>query len=180
MLMVTFAIGRRHAIDVDVRMQWVGETPIALFHEKGETRLLVVPDRLQRQLSYYQQHRAVVAAWSSLKPGLEKLGNPEFFLISPEGPVQFRPSRFGEYVRALGGDFQLPLNSLRRLVFSELVDAGLGGIVLDAFMGHAAYGREPLVAGSALRLGALTRVADETNVALQRHGWEPLRGPFHA
>lgn len=179
-MMTTFALGLRHTVDIQLGRRRVGERVIAYFREKDGDRLLVIPAQLERQLETYDRHRAVVLSWPGIAAQVDALGQPQFFLFDATGkPALFHPNRFGEYLAGFGIAFPLPLNSLRRAVFSELVELGIRGIVTDHYIGHAAEGREPLVAGSAFRLQAIEDLADEIDLLLKAHDWRSVEGPFH-
>lgn len=179
-MMVTFALGIRHTVDVHPKCLELDAFTVAHFREKADDRFLIVPPRLVEQLRHYDRHRAVVCSWTGMRDRLAELDNPLFFLLdADEAPAQFHPTKFGDYLAAFGIRFELPLNSLRRLVFTALFEAGLRGIVLDTYIGHAAHGREAFVTGSGVDLAPLIELSEEIDILLRKHGWQLLPGLDH-
>ena len=176
-MMLTFALGVRHTIEIDPKCREMETFDIAYFKEKGASRFLVVPCELGAQLRAYDRHRASVANWAQLQGKLDSLGNPLFFLLdTAENPELFHPTQFGSYLNSFNILFELPLNSLRRLVFTQLVELGLTGITLDYYIGHYADGREPFVIGSGVDISELAVLAEEIDILLRRHGFLEMAG----
>lgn len=176
-MMLSYAIGQRHAIDIVVGGIELLRDNLAYFKEKGGRRLVVLPEHLAQQLKTYDLHRSVTEAVYLAQTGAESLHQHLFFLFDADGnPTAFKPGSFGKYLEALGGQFSCQLNALRRLVFTDLYETGKFGSVIDHYIGHASEGRRPFAEMSGVRMQSLRSVAMHVNDRLLELNWPIAMG----
>lgn len=111
------------------------------------SRLVVLPDLLNRQLQAYKSHCRAIS--TQLKPHLPLLPVPTtgFFLRLADGDQLFyeeiRPLHISAVMRQVVGFTPHPVNGFRKLLRTELAERGCPSETLAAFMGHWLSGEEP-------------------------------------
>ncbi len=105
------------------------------FDDYHAARLVWVPDLVVKQLQIYQTWRMRLTRLLDLSATL-----PFFYLVTTDRKAKRLSVR--EHERAIAWTWKLPLNAMRHELRSYLTEAAVPGEVIDAFMGHAAYGQE--------------------------------------
>jgi len=105
------------------------------FDDYHAARLVWVPDLVVKQLQTYQIWRTRLMRLLDLSATL-----PFFYRLT----IDRKAKRLSvwEHERAIAWTWKLPLNAMRHELRSYLTEAAVPGEVIDAFMGHAAYGQE--------------------------------------
>ena len=104
-----------------------------------KTRLIWIPDSVQRQMAAYERHLRMV------EPQMRGWRNgrvyPVAYFLDPEGA--FEEARPKVIERHLKPYLQVKPNTHRRFLRTELIERGCSPEVVDAFMGHWQTGEEP-------------------------------------
>ena len=150
--------------------------------EKSEMRVVYLPKLVIDQLLAYDEHHAVLNKIWRLTHSSDEIHPDLFFLFDDEGhPATFHPKSFSRYVEAFGVDFDMPLNGLRRLIFTRLYEMRDFGPYLDIFIGHATEGLRPWVQQSGARMSELSRIAKKIDDLLNFElNWPIVRGCSNA
>jgi len=166
----------------------------------SQTRIVYVPDMVCRQVESYYAHIARlqvllavldasraqmlsehIASFDEIRQDHRRRGRIDeretspFFLLGKKLNLQpLGPSAVYEW---LGDDYPFAANCHRHYLRTHLVLTGTSEHLIDAFMGHAAHGREAFTASSTLALAAY---ADVLRKALARIlddvGWVHAEG----
>lgn len=174
-LMLSFAIGTRHAIDLAPNAMELLHDDLAHFHEKGGTRLLVLPPLLGQQLRAYDRHRNVLTRAAKNKTA-SHLSKNLFFIYVGGKATEFHPSQLNDYLAEFDLKFGCSLNSLRRFLFTTLYEEKVWGVALDHYIGHATEGRRPFTPRSGMKLATLRGIAKHVNHLLIEMKWEVQQG----
>lgn len=169
-LMLSFAIGARHAIDLEPNAMELLHDDLAHFREKGGTRLVVLPHLLGQQLRVYDRHRSVLERSVKSKTTLNISKNLFFIYVNGKA-TEFHPSQLNAYLAEFGLRFGCSLNSLRRFLFTTLYEEKVWGVVLDHYIGHATEGRRPFTPRSGMKLATLRGIARHVNHLLIDMKW---------
>jgi len=105
------------------------------FDDYHAARLVWVPDLVVKQLQTYQIWRTRLMRLFDLSASL-----PFFYCLTIDRKAKHLS--VWEHERAIAWTWKLPLNAMRHELRSFLTEAAVPGEVIDAFMGHAAYGQE--------------------------------------
>lgn len=160
--------------------------------DRGQPRPLWLPAIVREQLDAYDRHAAeVLGRLMGLRPRSlhdraaapvdKKADLPYLFRLRPNqrrpDGVEIKaitPRRYGALLRPV---VRWPVNVHRHFLRTQLREAGVGGEVVDAFMGHGLIGSEALSSHSSLAPAA---IAAETGPVieslLEEAGWPVLYG----
>lgn len=179
-LMASLAIGLRHAIDVQMGAMELPDFDLAYYHEKRGRRMIVLPKRVGLQLRAYNDHLDLLACRPEGK--ISWTADNLFHLLDADGkPVEFHPSRVGDYLAEFGIEWPFEPNVLRRFLFTRLYEERRWGPAIDHYIGHATEGRRPLAVLSGVSLGrSLAAISESVDHILDDLDWPVIRNPIHA
>ncbi|MGO2236324.1 MAG: hypothetical protein ACTH5B_19875 [Marinomonas sp.] len=107
------------------------------------SRLCILPQLVCRQLEAYQDHveQLKKTTYFSAINDNSLIGIPDYFYLDKYvNPIEIKPS----ISFALQAPFlNLPMNSNRRFIRTYLMEKGVSGELINAFMGHWGVGQEP-------------------------------------
>lgn len=172
LMLCTAGFGLRHAVNPRFEVTRHGSICWLSYIEKGQSRQLQPPKLVDEQLLSFETHLQSM----SVRPYVNALissGN-QFPLLdarSSTRSVDFHPGKIKEHLAPYNIDFKLPLNSLRRWMFSQQFIDGARGIGTDLYGGHGVQGRLPLVARSSTTFAAYEEIAQSMDRILRNAGW---------
>ena len=178
-MLLAVSVGVRDALSLNPNaFEILNGYGICHYVEKNEIRVVYLPKSVIQQLIAYDEHRAVLKKIWCLTHADDEIHPDLFFLFDEEGhPTTFHPKSFSKYIEAFGVDYDMPLNGLRRLIFSRLYEMGQFGPYLDIFIGHATEGRRPWAQLSGARISELSLMAKEVDDLLRyEFEWPIVRG----
>ncbi len=178
-MLLAVSVGTRDALSLHLNaFEVFNRYGVCHYVEKSETRVVYLPKLVIEQLTAYDEHRAVLKKIWFLTHSDHEIHPDLFFLFDEEGhPVTFHPKSFSRYIEAFRVDYDMPLNGLRRLIFTRLYEMGKFGPYLDIFIGHATEGRRPWAQLSGARISELSLIAKEINDFLSFElNWPIVRG----
>lgn len=150
-------------IDLDGRTIWISDKEN---RSGGASRVMPLPDVALAQIHCLKRHLNVIADRTALigqaavDASTQALAGtaPPLFLVADDGKVETLKPRI---LKARMRDrWPLPLNWPRHFMRSALARGGVDGELIDAWMGHAAFGQEALGRWSGLSLRDLKTVTD--------------------
>lgn len=175
LMLCTAGFGLRHSIRPKFKVSRFKSICWLSYVEKGQHRQLQLPKIIDEQLRSFDAHLGVMSARKIVKSQLKD--DRKFFLLDPHNETRildFKPSDIEAYLEPYGIHFKLPLNSLRRWMFSQQFIAGVRGIGTDFYGGHGVRGRMPLSDKSSTRLAVYMEAAKGMDQILKNAGWEVL------
>lgn len=111
------------------------------------SRLVVLPDLLNRQLQAYKSHCSAISAQIKSQLPLLPVPTGGFFLRLADGDrlsyEEIRPLHINAVMRQVVGFTPHPVNGFRKLLRTELAERGCPPETLAAYMGHWLSGEEP-------------------------------------
>lgn len=137
------------------------------------TRLGYLPRQLRQQLRNFQDH--CVAVEHMLVGKRHRHDSAMFYLIDE----QFRCSPLRPKDITTDGELVVPANALRRYMRSKLMDSGVPGEFINAYLGHWENGMEPFDAHSSLApMSLLDTLAPTLEHVDQSLGWRAIKSPL--
>lgn len=111
------------------------------------SRLVVLPDLLNRQIKAYKSHCSAISEQFKSHLPLLPVPTSGFFLRLADGDRLFyeeiRPLHISAAMRQVAGFTPHPVNAFRKLLRTEFAERGCPPETLAAFMGHWLSGEEP-------------------------------------
>ena len=175
LMLCTAGFGLRHSINPGFSVTRYKNMAWVSYVEKGQHRQLLLPALVDHQLQHYDAHLLRMKSRPLVKSLLSE--GKRFFLLDERNAAQqkkLEPSKIGELLKAFNIDFPLPLNTLRRWMFSQQFIAGGRGIGTDFFGGHGVQGRLPLTATSSTTIDVYQETAQQMNEILVDAGWRVM------
>lgn len=140
------------------------------------SRVVWLPEVGREQFQHYAVHRRILLT-RRRKFGMRRLRRlPESwcFFIVDELAVPVTPKRLAE---VLGDEYRLRLNAQRHYLRTVLREEGVSGAVVDALLGHGAFGEEPYARYSVfsprVMRDELSKVLPKL---LEQMGWQAISG----
>ena len=175
LMFCTAGFGLRHAINPEFSVTRYKSMAWVSYVEKGQLRQLLLPSVVNQQLQHFDAHLMRMKSRPLVKSLLSE--GKRFFLLDERNAAQqkkLEPSKIGELLKVFNIDFPLPLNTLRRWMFSQQFIAGGRGIGTDFFGGHGVQGRLPLTATSSTTVDVYQESAQEMSEILVDAGWRMM------
>jgi len=136
------------------------QTGFLTINDKDKTRMVWLTQSCRQQIKYYRSHMKHLAnelvllssdSFHSIHDSLKVWESDEIFDCDQSTPLFFFLKKDGSceevypslIIKKLGKYFQLPLNSNRHYLRTNLVRHKCPAEVIDAFMGHWCHGRNP-------------------------------------
>lgn len=130
-------------------------------------------DQLENQLRAYRD-RPEPAVWGRRGRLEDRATSPFFFLDERLDPGPVGPKAL---FREFGGIYPFEPNAHRHYLRTHLVAAGLVGHLINAFLGHAAHGREAFTSSSSLWVpGYAAELRKAIGRILDDLGWTVMEG----
>lgn len=115
--------------------------------DRHMSRLVCVPEMLQRQLAHYFAHCAAISKTllSATEEGDERWSRGFLLSHSENGirRIEIRPATLYLHMEQVAGYIPHRINAYRKLIRTELFERGCPAEALAAFMGHWLRGEEP-------------------------------------
>jgi len=107
------------------------------------SRLCILPKLVYQQLEAYQKHiyQLKKTTYFSAINDNSLIDIPDYFYLDKDlHPIEIKPSLSFELQASF---LNLPMNTNRRFIRTYLMEKGVGGELINAFMGHWGAGQEP-------------------------------------
>lgn len=158
------------------------ETDLTVLADKDgpdhhKSRLVWIPPEVRSQINHYESHcsRVLLNSRDALILGKRDTSIPACFFID-ENRFSWKDVRPASLVPKLAEFLQLPANTHRRFMRTELRERGCPAEVVDAFMGHWYRGEEPWGKFSSFSVhDYITSLATHLVPLMQELGWIPIR-----
>lgn len=176
--MVQWATGARAVQDpIDIALTDLEDGLIALSDKDGdryaETRIAWLPDVARKQLQAYAIHRGQLAAHKAFEPLVRSAPSWLFFIVDGKASL-VTPALLTE-IR--GAAYPFRGNVQRHYLRTELAERRTSGQLIDALLGHGAFGEAAYGSYSCFSPRDLkTIVSPRIGVHLERLGWHVVPG----